>query len=536
MFQTLPLSGPVAHAIADKGFTQPTPVQLQTIPLILQGRDVIGRSQTGTGKTLAFGIPAVECIQPDGGVQVLVLCPTRELALQACEELEKLAKYKPEVRVLAVYGGSSMTAQLDGLRRGATLVVGTPGRVMDHLRRGSLRLDGLKMAVLDEADEMLNMGFREDIEVILQATPEDRQTVLFSATMPPPILALTKQYQQNPELVAIQRNLDALDAIEQAYFDVPRGMKQEALLRILRYYAPTRCIIFSNTRRMVDELCESLRGQGVKAQGLHGEMVQGERTRVMEGFKRGVVEVLIASDVAARGIDVEDVQVVINYDLPQNCEYYIHRIGRTGRAGKSGLALTLVCGKAQVLELKSYERQTRSTLTRLPLPTLKDVRARLDHQLAESIHRHLLAGEGRSCLPLVRGLMDRGHDPEEIAAAALARCLQLEGQSYAEDEVDTLAIAQAEQEARIRGDRFMGGRKDGPGRRQAGQTRAPGRADRPKGRPKSAERPARGKPAARSAEGAPAASGSGTPSARRRPAVHVSEPHQRRKPKPPRHD
>ncbi|WP_243206194.1 DEAD/DEAH box helicase [Neobittarella massiliensis] len=422
LFADLGLSPEVLRAVEEMGFTAATDIQAQSIPLLLAGRDVIGRSQTGTGKTAAFAIPAIEQIETTGelatAVQVLILCPTRELAMQACQEVEKLAVHKPGVRPVAVYGGAPIERQIVKLKR-ANMVIGTPGRVMDHIRRRTLKLQNIRTVVLDEADEMLNMGFREDIEEILQYVPEQRQTVLFSATMPPPILELTGRFQNDPQMVQINKKQVTLDSIKQLFFEVPMGRKQDALNLVLRYYAPRSTIVFCNTKRMVDELVEYLNDHGFKAVGLHGDMKQSQRTQVMEQFKKGRSTLLIATDVAARGIDVDDLDAVVNYDLPQQSEYYVHRIGRTGRAGKRGKAFSIVSGRRQVFALKDIARATRSQIEQRPVPTPEEIgEARREKQL-KKIEKRLAAPEERTMLPVVEQLVEHGYELSDIAAVAL---------------------------------------------------------------------------------------------------------------------
>lgn len=422
-FSELSLLPEIRRAIEAMGFDTATAIQAQSIPLIQSGRDVIGRSQTGTGKTVAFGIPALEILdtQPSlrGCCQVLILCPTRELAVQACGEIRKLAAFLPGVRAVEVYGGAPMDRQILRLKT-ANLVVGTPGRVMDHMRRGTLRLDHLKMIVLDEADEMLSMGFREDIETILAETPEDRQTVLFSATMPPAILAITRAYQRDPALVQIQRRQETVENIAQFYVEVPMGRKLDALRLILRYENPRLAMIFCNTKRMVDEVTDALIQHGFPAEGLHGDMNQSQRTKVMEGFKHGRIGLLVATDVAARGIDVSGIEYVINYDIPQSTEYYVHRIGRTGRAGKSGKAITLCSGRRQVGELLQSGRLVKAGIERAALPTPAQIRERGQERLLAEMAEALAQPEENAPFSrAVETLAGQGYPPEAIAAAAL---------------------------------------------------------------------------------------------------------------------
>ncbi|MDR0943338.1 MAG: DEAD/DEAH box helicase [Ruminococcus sp.] len=370
--QTLPEN--ILKAVEALGYTEMTEIQERTIPLILEGSDVIGRSHTGTGKTAAFGIPTIMQIDEDiRGVQVLVLCPTRELAMQAADEIRKFAKFMTYIHPVAIFGGADIQKQIWNLRRGANIVIGTPGRVIDHLERGTLKLDAIKTVVLDEADEMLNMGFREDIEKILADAPEERQTILFSATMPKPILDITKRCQTNPVLVGVEQKSRTVDSVSQYYVEVPIGHKDDALRMLLLSLEPKLSIIFCNTKIKVSELTDLLVSYGLKAAGLHGDMKQANRTQVINSFKSGKLNILIATDVAARGIDVDDVDMVFNYDIPQDNEYYIHRIGRTGRAGKTGVSYTLISGRKQYYELRDIISFIKAEIVKKPLPTREDI-------------------------------------------------------------------------------------------------------------------------------------------------------------------
>ena len=421
-FNELEVSEEIKKAVAEMGFEEATLVQSGTIPLIMDGLDVIGQSQTGTGKTAAFAIPALEGIRKTGRkhTQVLILCPTRELALQCSDELRKFAKYKHGIRVVSVFGGQPIDHQMKQLRQGAEIVVGTPGRIMDHMRRKTLRLESLSMVVLDEADEMLNMGFREDIELILESTPKERQTVLFSATMPPGILKITKLYQKNPQLVKIEAPQLTVDGIVQYYCDVPRNMKMGALKNLVDFYDHQRTIIFCNTKRMVDDLADDLQGMGYIASGLHGDMKQTIRTRVIQNFKSGKLDILIATDVAARGLDVEDVEVVINYDIPQDVEYYIHRIGRTGRAGKTGVAFSLVTGRKEIFELRAIEKIINTKIKYRDIPTTGDVKIVQDNIIVEKFKKIFEKNNYRKNEHVFKALISEGYAPDEIAYAALS--------------------------------------------------------------------------------------------------------------------
>ena len=420
LFETLPLTPALARAVVEMGFCEPTPIQAQSIPLILEGHDVVGRSQTGTGKTAAFGIPAIQMVDPQLDrrlAQVLLLCPTRELAVQACEELKKLAHYTYGVHICAVYGGAPIERQIVQLKD-ANIVVGTPGRVMDHLRRHTLRLSELKMVILDEADEMLSMGFREDIETILNQVPQQHQTVLFSATMPPEIMKLIDNYQHDPELVEINKSQVALNSIEQFYYDIPVGRKNDALSLLLHYYEPSRAMVFCNTKKMVEELSGWLIDHGFRAEGLHGDLKQSQRTVVMDAFKAGRTAILVATDVAARGIDVDDINCVFNYDIPQNAEYYVHRIGRTGRAGKSGAAHTLCCGRFQLRQMEQMARIAKAEMQLAPVPEPEQIIARHNDQLAARLAEAMAQQPDAACLELVERLSE-GYTADQIAAAAI---------------------------------------------------------------------------------------------------------------------
>ena len=425
-FQELNLSAPLLEAVAQLDFTEMTEIQEKTIPLLLEGKDVIGKSNTGTGKTAAFSIPILEQMQPEdcNHVCALILCPTRELAMQACDEIRKFARFKKHVRPVAVYGGASMDRQIHQLKNGANLVVGTPGRVLDHLRRRTLKLDQLQTIVLDEADEMLNMGFREDIEAVLAQVPEERQTVLFSATMPPAILAITKQYQKDPVLVQIQSAHRTVDAIAQYYVSVPMGRKTDALQLLLLAKQPNSTMIFCNTKKTVDELTEALCLRGFPAVGLHGDMKQLQRTQVMNGFKSGRSTILIATDVAARGIDVKGVDAVFNYDLPQDHEYYIHRIGRTGRAGKTGTAYNILSGRKQEMELRDISRYTKADITEIAVPTSKELRALTVDAQREKLLALSETEISEEAMALTETLLEQGDSAKHILAAMVQQRLE----------------------------------------------------------------------------------------------------------------
>lgn len=433
LFNELNLPEEILRAVADMGFEEATEIQSKAIPVMMEGRDLVGKSNTGTGKTAAFGIPAIASMSREKkGVEVLILCPTRELAMQACDEIRKFSAYMPWIKPCAVYGGASMDRQIIDLKRGANIVVGTPGRIMDHIGRRTLRLENLRTIILDEADEMLNMGFREDIETILRYVPEERQTVLFSATMPPPIMAITKEFQNDPVLIKVESKARTVDSIEQKYFEVPMGRKTDALKLLLIAYEPNLAMIFCNTKKMVDELTEALVGAGFKAAGLHGDMKQATRTQVLGAFKSGRMNVLIATDVAARGIDVDDVDVVFNYDLPQDNEYYIHRIGRTGRAGKSGAAYTIISGRRQFYELRDISKFIKTDIVRAELPDRDEIIARKTKRVTDKLEANIESGKYQHCRKLVSELTEKGFTAEDIAAALLGMKLSSETRNIPE--------------------------------------------------------------------------------------------------------
>jgi ATP-dependent RNA helicase DeaD len=418
-FGSLGISDPIVKAIESLGFEEPTPIQLQAVPAALQGRDVIGQAQTGTGKTAAFGIPLVERVDPtDRRVQAIILCPTRELAVQVAEELFKLAKYRRGLMVVPIYGGQQIERQITALRKGVQIVIGTPGRVLDHIHRRTLSLDAVRFAVLDEADEMLDMGFRDDISEILDDTPKDRQTLLFSATLSSEILALAQRYLHDPvEVRTVHREL-TVPLIEQVYFEVRESDKVEALSRLLDLSEGEKGLVFCNTKRGVDEVVSQLRARGYAAEGLHGDMKQNQRDRVMTRFRQGAIDLLVATDVAARGIDVTDVTTVYNYDMPQDEEYYVHRIGRTGRAGKTGKAYTFATGREH-WKLRDIQKYTRTKIVQRQLPTLADVEEVRTHLFEDRLRRAITEGGLEKEVARIERLMLEGFSSLDIASALL---------------------------------------------------------------------------------------------------------------------
>lgn len=419
-FADLQINPSVLRAIADVGYESPTGIQAATIPALMAGSDVVGLAQTGTGKTAAFAIPILSKIDVTStATQALVLAPTRELALQVAEAFSRYGAHLPKINVLPIYGGSSYSVQLAGLRRGAHVVVGTPGRVIDHLERGTLDLSHVDYLVLDEADEMLTMGFAEEVDRILSETPEYKQVALFSATMPPAIRKITTKYLHDPLEVSTKAKTATAENISQRYIQVAGPRKMDALTRVLEVEPFEAMIVFVRTKQATEEVAERLRARGFSAAAINGDIPQGQRERTVAALKDGSIDILVATDVAARGLDVERISHVLNYDIPHDTESYVHRIGRTGRAGRSGTALLFVSPRERHL-LKAIEKATRQTLTEAELPTVEDVNAQRVAKFADSITTAL----GAPGIELFRKLVqdyEREHDtPMADIAAALA--------------------------------------------------------------------------------------------------------------------
>lgn len=468
----------VLRAIKEMGFEKLSPIQEQAIPYLMQGDDIIGQAQTGTGKTAAFGIPAIQKVDPElRKLQTIILCPTRELAIQAAEELRKLAKYMHGIKILPVYGGQEIGKQIMGLK-GVQIIVGTPGRVMDHMRRRTIKLDHVNMVVLDEADEMLNMGFREDMELILGQIPNEHQTALFSATMPKPILDITDQFQKDAKLIKIAAKELTIPLVSQKYYRIKSKDKDAACIRLLEYYQPKLTLIFCNTKKKVDELAEVLKQHGYQAEGLHGDMSQHQRDVAMNRFRNGSTNILIATDVAARGIDVDDVEAVINYDIPQDIEYYVHRIGRTGRAGRKGRSFTFVSGR-EIFQLREIERICHTTVEEKKLPgAAKVLKAKADKYLNQAweLHEH----EDMELMKrfLARKMEEEGCDALELAAAMLKMQVGDRGQEIEADDFAPRRFGRnrgdgwSRNESRSRGDgRSRRGSRDREDRREDTRSR-----------------------------------------------------------------
>ncbi len=420
-FNELNLSREVLQAIGEMGFVNPSEVQEGTIPEILDGHDLLAQAQTGTGKTASFGIPMIEKIQDNNyeTLQGLVLVPTRELARQVSEELQKLSKHKTFIRVLAIYGGADMGKQLRELKKGASIVVGTPGRVMDHMKRKTLDLSSLKFLVLDEADEMFDMGFRDDMKTIIEKTNDDRQTLFFSATFDNEIKEFSKLYQNNPKKVIIEKKELTAEKIKQYYLELNRNMKTEILNRLILIHKPKKSIIFCNTKRMVENLEEEIAQKGYKVDSLHGDMRQSSRDNVMKKFRKGTIDVLIATDVAARGLDVSDIDIVFNYDLPQQAEYYVHRIGRTARAGKKGLSFSFVTSR-DYPKFREIEKYANIKMERIDLPTKRDLERESMENLFDRVSKNILKAEDNVLYSeVLNKLLAQGHSLYDISASLL---------------------------------------------------------------------------------------------------------------------
>lgn len=432
-FTELNLSQDILKAVADMGFEETTPIQSLAIPKMIEGIDIIGQAQTGTGKTAAFGIPILEKILPkEKKVQALIMCPTRELAIQVAEELKSLSKYKRGINIVPVYGGQPIVRQMSALNKGAHIVIGTPGRIIDHIERKTIKLNDTKIVILDEADEMLDMGFRDDIELILGNLPEQKQTAFFSATMPREFLALTKKYQKNPVNIKVVHEKLTVPQTEQIYCEVREHQKLEALARCIDMADAKLSLVFCNTKRRVDEVTAQLQIRGYSADAIHGDMNQTQRDRVMDKFRNSKIEILVATDVAARGIDVDDVEAVFNFDIPQDIESYVHRIGRTGRAGRSGKAYSLVAGK-DIYKIRDIQRYTKVNIRRMPVPSLADVENIRVSSFMEKLKETLKKNTFEKYVTKIESLITDDTTSVDVAAALFEMMLQAENPEKHED-------------------------------------------------------------------------------------------------------
>ncbi len=433
-FDELQLDERILRAVADMGFEEASPIQAQAIPVQMEGRDIIGQAQTGTGKTAAFGIPLLQKVDPKSKkLQAIALCPTRELAIQVADEIRRLAKYMHGVKVLPIYGGQDIVKQIRSLKDGTQIIIGTPGRVMDHLRRKTVKFDHIQTVVMGEADEMLNMGFLEDMETILSQLPEERQTVMFSATMPQAIADIAHKFQKEPVTVKVVKKELTVPKVTQYYYEVKPKTKVEVMCRLLDMYAPKLSVVFCNTKKGVDELVQALQGRGYFAEGLHGDLKQIQRDRVMNSFRNGRTDILVATDVAARGIDVDDVEAVFNYDLPQDDEYYVHRIGRTGRAGREGIAFSFVVGK-EVYKLRDIQRYCKTKIIPQAIPSLNDVTGIKVDKILENVADTIEESDLSEMINILeKKLLEEDYTSLDLAAALLKMMMGEES----EDIVDT---------------------------------------------------------------------------------------------------
>ena len=471
-FDELQLDERIIRAITEMGFEEASPIQAQAIPVAMEGRDMIGQAQTGTGKTAAFGLPLLQKVDPKvKKLQAIVLLPTRELAIQVAEEMRRFAKFMHGVKVLPIYGGQDIVKQIRSLKDGTQVIVGTPGRVMDHMRRKTVKVDHVLTVVLDEADEMLNMGFLEDMETILSQLPEERQTLMFSATMPQAIAEIARKFQKDPVTVRVIKKELTVPKVTQYYYEVKPKNKVEVMSRLLDMYAPKLSIVFCNTKRQVDDLVQELQGRGYFAEGLHGDLKQVQRDRVMDSFRNGRTDILVSTDVAARGIDVGDVEAVFNYDIPQDDEYYVHRIGRTGRAGREGKAFSLVMGK-EVYKLRDIQRYCKTKIIPQAIPSLNDITEIKVEKILDQVQEVLNDTDLTKMVNIIeKKLMEEDYTSMDLAAALLKMSMGDES----EDIIDSFETARSLDEL----DSFGRGSSRGRGReRSAYGNRRKGATDR----------------------------------------------------------
>lgn len=477
LFSELQCSKEILRALEDMGFEEATPIQSLAIPVVFEGSDIVGQAQTGTGKTAAFAIPMLQSIDTKSKTtQALILCPTRELAVQISGEIQKIGKYIKNLSILPVFGGSDIERQIRALRSGVHIVIGTPGRVLDHLRRKTLNLGHLKILTLDEADEMLNMGFREDIELVLDQVEHEIQTLLFSATMPKEILGIIDEYQRDPQILRVEHKALAAPSVTQVYLEMKEKDKVEILSRLVDMYNYKLSIVFCNTKKKVDEVCDALQARGYACDKIHGDMKQTLRLNVINKFKRGDIELLIATDVAARGLDIDNVEAVFNVDMPTHEEYYVHRIGRTGRAGREGISYTFITFREFHL-LRSIMKYTKSDIKPHPIPKISDIAAMKREIFLEKVRERIDGGLDVKYVELIDRLTDMDYSVTEIAAALFQMNLDMP----AATEIDSIDNSKEYGEERRKGkrdsDRGDDRRDRERGDRDRGERRSRSRGD-----------------------------------------------------------
>lgn len=472
-FKDLDLHPDIQKAIDKLEFVHPTEIQAASIPVVRAGQDMIGQAQTGTGKTFSFAIPIVEKIDMDNpNIQALILLPTRELSLQVYAEFLKLIRFSRQIRATVVYGGQSIDRQIRSLKEKPQIIIGTPGRIIDHMNRGTLNFDNLKMLVMDEADEMLKMGFQEDLETILKDTPKERQTVLFSATIPPFIKKVASSYQKNPVHIKIEAKTLTVEKIKQVVYEVRKEYKDDLLVRLLDFYHFRSIIIFANTKKGVDDLVSYLQNLGYNADALHGDLKQLQRDRVMNAFRSNQVKILVATDVAARGLDINDVEAIINYDIPQELEVYVHRIGRTGRAGKSGYAITLsnAWNRRRIKELEHF---TKSPLELKEVPSVDDIHAVKIKGIYNEIETMITEKRENKYEVVIQKLLADGYDGIDIINALMTMSIDETDKEYRD-----IPVERAYREDRSRQDKRPSDRRLDRGDRGS-ERRSSDRSDRP---------------------------------------------------------
>lgn len=478
-FQELGLSNTVLKAVEEMGFEEMTPIQELSLPLTMAANDVIGQAQTGTGKTAAFGVAMVEMVDPYvDAIQGVIMAPTRELAIQVADEIGKIGKYK-KVRSLPIYGGQDITRQIRALKQRPHIIIATPGRLLDHMKRKTIKLNDVRMVVLDEADEMLDMGFIEDIETVLEACPEDKQMLLFSATIKPPIQKIASRFMKNPQTVAVKAKELTVTNVDQVYYEVHEREKLDVLCRLLDIQTPELAILFGRTKRRVDELILALQGRGYLCDGIHGDLSQAQRDRVMKKFRDGTIDLLIATDVAARGIDVSGVTHVYNFDVPQDSDSYVHRIGRTGRAGRNGLAITFVTPR-EVGLVRMIEQATKRSIKRLPVPTVAEVKKGKQQLVMDQIVRAIEEGPHTEFRPLAEELSEQ-HDTVTLLSAVFKLLIkedEAKDNQFTLTEERPLSQKKSRSYGKGRSDRKGGNGRGGYVRNEGGQGRSTGTGKR----------------------------------------------------------